>query len=74
MMLWSGWTNQKCKGSMTVEAALVMSLILLIFMGCLKMTVDLHQRTAKEAEIYWVELEDADRKFRLFSMGREFME
>lgn len=58
------------KGSMTVEAALVMSLVLLILMGCMKETITLYQRVAERAGVCWVELADIDREFRLRSLGK----
>lgn len=62
------------KASMTVEAALVLSLILLILMGCMRETINWYQKVTERAGISWVELEDIDRKFRLFSLGRDLIE
>lgn len=58
---------------MTVEAALVMALVLLVLMGCMKETITLRQRVAERAGVCWVELTDADRRFRLLSLGRELV-
>lgn len=67
-------TNQKWKASMTVEAALVMFLVLMVLMGCMRMAITLHQQVVERAGVYWVELEDADWKFRLHFLGRELIE
>lgn len=67
-------TNQGWKASMTVEAALVMFLVLMVLIGCMRMAITLHEQVMERAEAYWVELEDADWKFRLYFLGREMIE
>ena len=59
---------------MTVEAALVTFLVLAVLMGCMKMAITMHQQVVERAGVYWVELKDVDRKFRLYSLGREITE
>ncbi|MCI9150938.1 MAG: pilus assembly protein [Lachnospiraceae bacterium] len=63
-----------CKASVTVEGALVMFLVLMVLMGCMQMAISLHQQVVERAGVYWVELEDADWKFRLYSLGREVLD
>lgn len=67
-------TNRGWKASMTVEAALVMFLVLMVLMGCMGMAITLHEQVVERAGAFWVELEDVDWKFRLHFLGREIME
>lgn len=60
-----------CRASMTVEAAIVMSTLLMILMGCMKETIVLYQQVKESAGLCWIEIEDIDRTFRMFSLARE---
>ena len=52
------------KGSMTVEAVFVMSVLLLVFLWVMKMAIGLYQQTVETAMVEWLDAQEAVALFR----------
>lgn len=61
------------KGSMTIEAVLVISLLMLIIMWLMWASIDLYQQTVETAGIDWVNAEGAPGAFRKSFFLRELL-
>lgn len=61
------------KGSMTVEAVFVMSMILMIILWIMKSAIGLYQRTVEITTIDWVNIEIAADTFRKIFFARELL-
>lgn len=61
------------KGSMTVEAVFVITLILLIIVWIMQETISLYQETMELAEKGWLEIEKVSTIFRGIFMGKEVL-
>lgn len=61
------------KGSMTVEAVFVMSIILMIIFWIMKSAIGLYQQTVETAMIDWINIENAADTFRKIFFARELL-
>lgn len=61
------------KGSMTVEAVFVMSIILMIIFWIMKSAIGLYQQTVEIAATDWVAIEGAADTFRKIFFARELL-
>ncbi len=61
------------RGSMTVEAVFVMTMLLIILMWMLQRTIAMHQQTVKTAEMQWIEISEAADRFRMIFWGQEWL-
>lgn len=61
------------KGSMTVEAVFVMSIILMIIFWIMKSAIGLYQQTVEITMIDWVSIENAADIFRGIFFARELL-
>lgn len=59
------------KGSMTVEAVFVMSLVLLVIMWILKTAIEMYQLSVGMATLEWLDAQEAVNTFRKLSLLRE---
>lgn len=62
------------KGSFTVEAVFVISVLLLIILWIMKQTIFLYQETVETAGRDWIYLENVANAFRKLSLGRELLQ
>lgn len=69
---WVLLKNQMSRGSMTVEAVFVMTLVLVILMWILQKTIVLHQQAVETAGLQWIEIREAADRFRMIFLGREW--
>ncbi len=62
------------KGSMTVEAVFVVSLILMVILWIMTTAIDMYQQTKQTAEIRWVNIGESASTFRNISLGKDVWE
>ena len=61
------------KGSMTVEAVFVISIILMVIFQIMKLAMDLYQQTLETAMLEWIHIEGAADTFRKIFFVRELL-
>lgn len=61
------------KGSMTVEAALVMSLMLFVIMWLMQASISMYQQTMETAGIDWIDISEAALEFRNIHYLKELL-
>ncbi len=61
------------KGSMTVEAVFVISMILMIIFWIMKSAINLYQQTLETAALDWIRIESAADTFRKIFFARELL-
>ncbi|MCI8281542.1 MAG: hypothetical protein HFI76_07590 [Lachnospiraceae bacterium] len=64
--------SQMEEGSMTIEAVLVMAIILLTFMWIMSEAITMYQQAAA-IESEWLDLTEIAERFRLMEMGKELL-
>lgn len=58
---------------MTVEAAMILTILLLMIMGIMGQAISFYQQTKEIVDLDWVDAAAADR-FRMIELGRELLQ
>ncbi len=61
------------QASMTVEAVMILTILLLILIGILGQAITLYQQTKESVALDWVEPGVTDR-FRVIELGKELLQ